>query len=299
MGGVPVWMRQRERSHTLWLRVMVLLSLGLGRTLSRGVLHGIALYFSLFAPKARRASRLYLSRALQRPVTWFDTYRHMLFFASTVHDRVYLLNNRFDLFDIQVSGVDELLDALRSQQGVLMIGAHLGSFEVIRAIGREHGQMRVAMLMFEENARKINATLEAINPEAAQDVIPLGQPTTMLQARDKLEQGYLVGMLADRTLGGDTLGNHVFLGHPAGFPEGPFRVAAMLQRPVFFMTGLYLGENRYHIHFEPLASFVAVDRSTRVETMRRAQRDYVEKLNRFCRQAPYNWFNFFDVWHPK
>jgi predicted LPLAT superfamily acyltransferase len=73
----------------------------------------------------------------------------------------------------------------------------------------------------------------------------------------------------------------------------------MLQRPVFFMAGLYLGGNRYQIHFEPLADFSAVPRAERDAAMRAAQQRYVDRLSHFCRLAPYNWFNFFDFWQKK
>jgi predicted LPLAT superfamily acyltransferase len=296
MPSRPEWTRRKERSSTAVLRLMVWLSLRLGRAGSRWVLYGIAAYFVLFAPAARRASRDYLGRALGRPAGWGDGFRHVLSFASTVHDRIYLLNDRFDLFDIRSTG-HEQVQALRARgQGVIMIGAHLGSFEALRAVGRHFGGARVAMLMYEENARKINRTLEAINPAATQDIIPLGQPGSMLTARDRLDQGYLVGMLADRRLGDDPTSVQDFLGAPAPFPDGPFRVAAMLRRPVIFMTGLYLGGNRYHIHFEPLADFTETGPAQRTAAIAAAQRAYADRLSHFCRIAPYNWFNFFDFW---
>jgi hypothetical protein len=154
-------------------------------------------------------------------------------------------------------------------------------------------------MMYEENARKINATLEAINPAATKDIIGLGQPGSMIAARDKLDQGYLVGMLADRRLGDDVTTPIDFLGEPAPFPVGPFRVAAMLKRPVFFMTGLYMGGNRYQIHFERLADFTQVERPDREAAVHAAQQAYADRLSHFCRLAPYNWFNFFDFWQDK
>ena len=159
--------------------------------------------------------------------------------------------------------------------------------------------LKIAMLMYEENARKINQTLEAINPAATQDIIALGKMESMLEARDKLDQGYLVGMLADRALGDDLTVDHEFLGELAPFPVGPFRMAAMLRRPVFFMTGLYLGGNRYQIHFEPLADFSATTRENREQAIFAAQQHYADRLSHFCRIAPYNWFNFFDFWQKK
>ena len=100
-GKTPEWMQRKERGSIFWLRVMCWLSLVLGRRLSRTVVYGIALYFVLAAPVARKVSRSYLERCLGRPAGWRDLYLHFLTFASTIHDRVYLVNDRHALFDIQ------------------------------------------------------------------------------------------------------------------------------------------------------------------------------------------------------
>ncbi len=289
------WTQAPERSNVAILRLMVVLSLTLGRRVCRLLLYPIASYFVLFAPKAREASRRYLTRALGRAPDFRDIYRHFLAFASMVHDRIYLLNGRFDDFHIEIDGEDAL-KAASADGGLLLIGAHLGSFEVLRVMARQHGGMKVAMLMYEKNARKINAALAAINPDAVQDIVPLGQMDSMLIAQQRIEQGHVVGMLADRGLGGDAVRELPFLGTQAPFPLGPWRMAAMLRRPVFLMLGLYLGGNRYRIVFEPIADFSDVERATRQLAMDAAQEKYAARLEAHCRQAPYNWFNFFDFW---
>ncbi|MHB1292130.1 MAG: LpxL/LpxP family acyltransferase [Sulfuricella sp.] len=292
------WARTPERSNMLMLRVMTWISLRLGRRAARGVLHLIAAYFLLFAPASRRASSNYLRRALGRPAHWRDLYRHFFTFAATIHDRVYLVNRRFDLFDFEVHGEDTLRRLLADGKGLFLMGAHLGSFEVIRAIGRKHTDLRVAMLMHEDTAKKINAMLAAINPEAVQDIIGLGHIDSILKVSERLDAGGVVGMLADRTPGNDTLYPVQILGADTRLPGGPFRMAALLRRPVVFMTGLYLGGNRYAIHFEPLADFSDVARGQRNAAVEAAITRYAALLDQYCRKAPYNWFNFFDFWQP-
>jgi predicted LPLAT superfamily acyltransferase len=290
------WVQQQERSNMAMLRLMTWISLRLGRGVSRIVLLGISLYFLLFARAARQASRAYLRRALRRPPGVRDIFRHFHSFASCIHDRVYLLNERFDLFRIEVHGEAAIQPIIASGRGAILIGAHMGSFEVARAMGRRQQDLRVAMVMYEANARKINAALAAINPTAVQDIVPLGQLDSMLQVRERLEQGTLLGVLADRTLDRDASLRLPFLGEPADLPLGPMRLAAMLKCPVLFMCGLYLGDNRYAIHFEPLADFSEVERSTRDAAIRAATQAYATCLERHCRAQPYNWFNFFDFW---
>lgn len=280
------------------LRVMAWISLRLGRRAGRVVLHPIAAYFLLFAPASRRASRNYLRRALGRPPRWRDLYRHFFTFAATIHDRVYLVNRRFELFDVEVHGEDTLRGLLAAGKGLFLMGAHLGSFEVIRAIGRRDTDLSVAMVMHQDNAQKINAMLAAVNPEAVQDIIGLGHVDSMLKVKEHLDQGGVVGMLADRTPGNDTLYPVQILGTEANLPGGPFRMAALLRRPVVFMTGLYLGGNRYAVHFDPLADFSAVARDQRDAALEAAVVRYAALLDQYCRKAPYNWFNFFDFWQP-
>lgn len=293
------WRQQKERSHPWLLHLMVAISRLFGRRIGRIVLYGIAAYFTAFAPVARRASRDYLQRVKGRQATLGEVFRHVLSFASTVHDRVFLLGKGSHGLRVEVQGAEALQAACADGQGVLLMGAHLGSFEVLRVMGQERGGMRVAMVMYEENARKVNEALRAINPDAVQDIIPLGRMDSMLAVKDRLSEGCLVGILADRRLKADDddAVSLPFLGDNARFPAGPWRLALLLRRPVFFMAGLYLGGNRYQVRFEPLADFSQVPRAGRQAAMDDAMQSYVGMLERLAREAPYNWFNFFDFWH--
>jgi len=281
----------------LMLRIMTWISLHLGRRVSRVLLHLIASYFLLFSPASRDASRDYLSRALGHMPKWYEIYQHFFTFASTIHDRLYLVNRRFDLFDFEIHGEDMLQRLIAEGNGLFLLGAHLGSFEVIHSLAVKHTDLRVAMLMYEENAKKINATLNAINPKMTHDIIGLGHIDSMIQVSERLDEGCVVGILADRSPDNndahysvDILGSHVNL------PSGPLRMAALLKRPVVFMTGLYLGSNRYAIHFDMIADFSNISRAERATALQTAVTRYAQLIDHYCQKAPYNWFNFFDFW---
>jgi predicted LPLAT superfamily acyltransferase len=292
------WHQRPERSNLFALRLMRWIALHLGRPVARWVLWPITLYFLCVNTPARRASRDYLARVHGRPARLGAVARHIYGFAATILDRLYLLNDRFELFDIAIDPAAEaLMQAQRaSGRGALLFGAHLGSFEVTRALGRQHPGQRIAMTMYEDNARKINATLAAINPAARPDVIPLGRIDTMLQVRDALADGAQVGLLADRSLGDEDCRPMTLLGAPARLPTGPFRMAALLRQPVIFMAGLYLGGNRYRIRFVPLADFTDTPPAGREAAISAAMAAYAAEIERCCREAPGNWFNFFDFW---
>jgi predicted LPLAT superfamily acyltransferase len=278
------------------LRIMAFVSLHLGRNLSRIPLYGIATYFFLFAPSARRHSRRYLRLALGRHPTARDRFRQILSFATTIHDRVYLISDQFGIFNITLQGETLLLAQVDSGRGALLMGAHMGSFEVMHCLGRRRRGLKVAMAMYEENARKINAILAAINPQLKSDIVSLGRIDAMLNIAERLDHGAFVGVLGDRTLGGEPVQAVTLLGERAYLPTGPMRAAAILRCPVFFMAGLYRGKNNYHVVFEPVADFSSTPAAARNIAVRSAIERYAAVLDQYCRSDPYNWFNFYDFW---
>ena len=297
------WAGRGERSNMLALKLMAWIATRLGRRIARWVLHPITLYFLAFAPQARRHSKRYLQRVLGRPPTLADGYRHVHAFASTVLDRVYFVRGAMHEFDLHVTG-GELVDAtLAEGRGAFLLGAHLGSFEALHAVGESRPGLRVAMVMYPDNARMIHRVLASIAPDFPLGIIAIGRPGSTLAIRDWLDDGGLAGLLGDRHLGGeDARGTMVqlpFLGLEAPFTAGPLRLAQLLRRRVIFMVGLYRGGRRYDVRFEPLADFSAVvgDAAAREQALQQALAAYVARLEALVREAPYNWFNFHDFWN--
>ena len=290
------WVTRPERSNVWVIRLIVWLALTFGRRACRTLLYPISLYFLIFSARARAASRKYLDRALGRPSVLRDGFRHCFYFASTILDRVFLLNNQSSLLDIRSHG-EEIFEHVRANgRGCLLLGAHIGSFEVIHALSRSHAHPRTSMVMYEENARKINSVLNSINPEYNPPVIPLGQIDSMLKIHEALQRGEYIGMLADRTISGNKMIRCDFLGGQIDLPITPFRLAAILGCPVVLMFGLYQGGNRYNVHFEYLIDPLQAAQSGRDDAIKQAAQQYATRIEHYCRESPYNWFNFYDIW---
>ncbi len=286
---------------------MAWVAVSLGRGAARLLLHPITLYYLCFAAAPRRHSARYLARVLGRPPHWRERYRHIHRFAATVLDRIYFVRGELQAFELQVHG-SELMDALCAEgRGAVLLGAHLGSFEALHAVGNSHPGLRVAMGMFPDNARMIQRVLQAVAPQSPLDIIAIGRSGSTLAMREWLDGGGLVGLLGDRYLARDRAHESArgatsielpFLGQPVRFTDGPLRLAQLLRRRVVFMVGLYHGGRRYEVRFEDLADFSlpAVSAAEREGQLHTAMRAYVARLETLVRQAPYNWFNFYDYW---
>lgn len=290
------WARLPERGNLLALRLICWIALHVGRSVGRILLYPITGYFLATATVARRGSRRFLRRALGREPGGRDLFRHIHCFAATILDRVYFLTGRLDRFEIEIFGGQAILDQAASGQGCILLGSHLGSFEALRAIGVTLRHFPIRILMNVEHNRAMTRLLDALNPALAQAIIPIGRPETLLEVRESVERGFMVGALGDRVAQGEKTVRCRFFGRETAFPIGPILLAALMGCPVILFFGLYRGGNRYDVHFESLAERIVLEPRRRQEQLGIWVQRYADRLEHHARLAPYNWFNFYDYW---
>jgi len=300
------WEARRERGSRLALRFVVGFFRRLGRRWTSLLLHPIAAYFTLASGAARRASRDYqraLSRHRDGPAArepgWRDTYRHIHAFSDAILDRFCLWAGRYEDFDVPVHGADEVLACLDRGQGAVLVGAHLGCFDVLRVFGRD-AQVPVTAVMFTANARGINQVFEELDPSSNLRIIEVepGSLSAAFAIRRCIERGELVALLGDRVAPGgrDRVTHASFLGRAAPFPTGPFLLPLLLGVPVILSLALKTGPQRYEIVFEPLADGEPVAPDAREKEVQLRVERFASRLEHYCLQAPDQWFNFYDFW---
>lgn len=293
-GGVTGWSGQAERGSPALVRAALAVVLWAGPWVLPVLVWPSTGWFLVTSGRARAASREYLGRALGRRASMFDVARHFHAFARAVGDRVLLVAGR-GRFDIEVVGVDAVLEVLEQGRGCILLGAHLGSFEVLRTVGLRC-PVPVWALMHKRPGGSLVPLLEALAPELAARVLEIGDTASMIRARECVERGEIVGILADRAPAGHRMVGVPFLGAEAGFPSGPFVLAAMLGAPVVLFHAVRVGRGRYRVEFRMFAEQVELRRASRVADLEVVVGRYAAALEGVCRAHPFQWFNFFPFW---
>jgi predicted LPLAT superfamily acyltransferase len=291
------WLANEERGTLRGIRFLVGLCNLAGRRVARAFVRVLMVYYTLFAQQGRRASQAFLREALGRRAGLRDAYRHLCTFGLVTLDRVFLLQGKRELFQLTPHGTEHLDRLTADKRGALLLGAHVGSFEVMRARagGRGHD---IRVLAYLANAQKITQVFAALSPEMQARVIPLGGMDALIRAKDALDQGAMLAMLGDRTGLNDKTAHAEFMGKQAPFPTGPFLLAAALHCPVLLVFGIYLGGNRYELFCEPFAERIVLPRKDRQGALQGYVQAYARSLERVARKYPYNWFNLYDFWEP-
>jgi predicted LPLAT superfamily acyltransferase len=292
------WQQQREGGNRFWLGVLVAASLRLGHGFMRRFLYLISLYYFLRRSAERRASRDYLTRLFGCTASFRQVFKHIHYFATTMLDRIYLLAHGERDFDIEVNGLEQLQHYIAQGRGVLLVGSHQGSFEVLRTLAARCPEVPLRVLLDKQKTPAITELLEALAPGVGAAVIDVSQggAAMTLAMAETCRTGGMMALLADRGRAHETLRHADFLGAPAPFPVGPWLLASTLQVPVILCFGLYRGGRRYTLSFELFAEQVHIPRESRHQALDAILQRYAQRLEYYARLEPYNWFNFYDFW---
>ncbi len=290
------WRDIPERGTALGIRSVVVLATAFGRAPARLLVRLIALYYTLFFGTARRAAQTFLRR-LGRPAGFWAAYRNVLRFAQCTLDGLFFVRGKTRAFEITRDGHEHLEELRRSGRGAILLGAHLGSFYAMRAQSEEKA-LPLFPLVYLKNARRINEALRELDPKSHAQLVEMSDDDVgfVLRVRELVDSGALIAILADRAPKGGRTVRVDLLGGEAALPVGPYLLAASLGCPVYFTVAVYREPNRYELHCEPFAERVELPRGKRDEALREYAQRYADRLAFYCRQAPDNWFNFYDFW---
>ncbi|MCG8124156.1 MAG: lipid A biosynthesis acyltransferase, partial [Candidatus Thiodiazotropha taylori] len=261
------WQGQVERGTTGALHLILWIALNLGRFTARLILYPITLYFLITGSNQRRASTDYLNLALGRPANLLDNAKHIHTFSATILDRVFLMADRYDYFDLEIHNHKLIAEHLDANRGCILLGSHLGSFEILRATAIVKRELPLKILMYPQHNEMMMQVFSELNPSLSDSIIELGRPDTLIKAQEVVDQGGILGLLGDRVMDANKTVQCQFLGRETTFPQGPMLLASIMKCPVFLFFGLYLGGNRYQIRMEHFTDRVELERGRREEML--------------------------------
>jgi predicted LPLAT superfamily acyltransferase len=280
----------------------------LGRRATVALLTPIVAYFFVTGGATRRASMEYLRTlwatpkgraALGERPTWRHAFRHVHEFAEQVVDRMIVWSGDVGTIHIDHEGTEILLELARQGRGGILLGSHLGSYDLLRSLAEQTGVV-LNILMFTQRTARINAFFERLHPGLKMRLISFepGSIRAVFEMKAAIDRGEFVGVLGDRVWEAerDRSVSVPFLGRLARFPLGPFLLQAVLGCPMILTGCVRTGAGRYQALAVPFAQAGVVPRRDRRKYAEELAQRYARALEEGCVRTPYQWFNFFEFW---
>ena len=150
-------------------------------------------------------------------------------------------------------------------------GMRIPKVNAFQQMGHDAVFMKVFMQHFDDTRLQLHA-VEDIGVETA------------VRMKDAIGRGELVIMAGDRvSAGSKSVLKHRFMGRDCVWPKGVYRFAKLMESPVFAVTCVSTGWNRYEVHFAAL------------EQEPSAMLDgFVSFLERETLAYPGQWYQFYD-----
>lgn len=287
----------KTRGGSFGYLFFILLIKGIGIKTGYVFLCLVVTYFIPFAPKATRSvwqyarKRLCYSRCRSVCLLFLNYYR----LGQTLIDKVAIgagMTKKYH-FDFG-TGYNDLLEVLNGQQGVIMIGAHVGNWEIGVPFFDEYGK-KMNIVMFDAEYQKIKELLEKNTNGRNYKVIPVNEDnlTHVFRIKDALDKQEYVCFQGDRYVEGTQVLRTEFLGGEAAFPAGPYLLASRLDVPVVFYFAIREKGMRYKFNFVPAQP---VRRNKGIRPEQELLRQYVAALESVVSKYPEQWFNYYDFW---
>jgi predicted LPLAT superfamily acyltransferase len=288
----------RARGNSFGSRLIILVISRLGFLPAYCLLLFASVLYTLTDHKSRHAIRLFRQRiGLNTSLT--DYAVHFYSFGSALIDRFFfLLSSGSEPFRYVSVNEDCIVNELSKGRGVILLGAHVGNWEIAGNLLQERVTTTVHFLMYNAESEAMKRAVEKAVRHRAVNIIYVTPeaPDSMIEMVNALRRGEVVCLHGDR-VAGEMRHEHVeFLGRKAAFPIGPFVLSLLTGAPIIPFFAIKKGWRSYEFSASDPLSVACGNRTERKEVLRECLDRYVRVLEQKVRSYPEQWYNFYDFW---
>ena len=260
----------------------------------------VTFFTFIFAKDIRKYSKKYL--AVISPLTGvkpslFNQFRHFLSYAFVLADKIEIFSGKFDRAKILFAsdGEKELFyNDFYKKNGIFCLCSHAGNTEVMRSffINNEFWpDFSVNVFMSRTQSQIYNNFISKISKKIPLNyfyVEDIGIGTS-IKLKENLDKGGVAFIAGDRLA--ENTNAAVFeaelFGHKVELPEGSFKIAELMEVPIYFVIALKTRNDTYTIHLQ----------KHKFTNIKELEKSYVKFLERITLLSPLQFYHFYDLFH--
>lgn len=261
------------------------------------LLRFVAFYFLIFTDKKPIIAYFRKIHQYSKLKTVKSIYTNYYRLGQVLIDKVAFMAGFGNRFSFIYEGEEFLHQMAQQKTGGMLIGAHMGNWEVAGQL-LERIDVKVNIVMLEAEHAKIKDYLDDVLTEKRMNIIPIKDDFSHLyQITEALQNKELVAIHGDRFLPGAQTVTVNFMGKPAQFPTGPLYIASKNDVPVTFVYTLKDTDSLYHFYATPPKKYkYPSNLKTRKTEIKNMVEEYAQHLEKMVNAYPLQWFNYYHFW---
>ena len=205
-------------------------------------------YFIIFSPKSTSAIWKYNRHILKYGYikSSFKLFVHLYTFGQTIIDKIAINGGLKSFYSFDFDNYDAFLSKLNSNKGVIMIGAHLGCWEIGSSFFGDYGK-KINIVMYNNESKKVQNALSNNDNNRIFNIIDINQDgiSLIISIKKALDNAEYLCFQGDRYIREESVLEHTFMGQTAYFPKGVFDIAAKFNVPIVFYWAVKTRSNKY------------------------------------------------------
>lgn len=310
------WYQMKERAAgTKRLMFMLYVYRLFGKNAVRFLTFWVALVAFLSAKPVREYARTNLSviahycsgKGVASPSpTIFNCFKNVLNYAFSLVDNMEVFAGEYDVNKIFFDKEEDkkiFYEDIKARKGIFFICSHNGNINVLRMFFKNKDPLRrsdVNILLSQEQCKVFNSFLKKVYETGKKkmhntvSLFPVEEINidTSIEIKERLDNGEIAFMAGDRLSAGtaNLTFTHKFFGKDVEFPVGTFKMAQLMETPVYFIGALKGRNDTYKIYlkkFSPLQS--------KKDTLEKMENEYVEFIEQLTIIDPLQFYHFYGL----
>lgn len=257
----------------------------------------VAVYFLLFSNKK---SIIFYFKKIHHKKNLsliYCIYKNYIILGEILIDKIVFMLKKTSKYTFNYEGENHLIDLAKSGKSAMLIGAHMGNWEIAgNLLKRIDTKINIVLLDAEEE--RIKTLFHNYGIQRNFNIISIKNDFShLIQIKEAFINNEFVVMHGDRFIDETSTTTVDFMGFKAKFPNGPLYMASKYKVPVSFVYTMK--EKLFHYHFfatKPIIFNYPSNLKTRKEDISFMVKSFTSSLELMVKKYPIQWFNYFPFW---
>jgi len=282
----------KSRGNKLGYSIFIFIFKNFGVRPAYFILLFVAQYYFFFSPETSKHIYNYFNRHIGygKLKSFFRIYVSYYRLGQMLIDKTMIMSGMKDQFTSESFGAENLRAIVGQNKGGILLGAHLGNWEIAGHYLMNYGDT-INILVYDREHEQIKNYLEAVTGGRKFKLIPIKDDLSHIyEIGEALERNEIIATTADRFLSEGKTRSFKFLGEEARFPLGIFQIIKTFRANYSFVYGIKRSATHYNFYCRPHRT---VTSETTIDSI---MEDYVRDLEGMVKANPEQWFNYYDFW---